>query len=74
MSHIEVMWLCCSGEHPVGLVKAYDEIEGRWKYYIGAGDGRDINTDVSNIMALGQKYYSLACITAFEEKEAMSNG
>lgn len=67
MNRIEVMWLCCTGVHPVGLVKAYDEIEGRWVYYIGVGDGKSIDEDIEKILALGQKYYSLAAIAGFEE-------
>lgn len=70
MSKTQVMWLCCTGEHPVGLVKRYDETEKRWKYYIGVGDGRDLDADVSKILAMGQRYYSLAAIASFEEGAA----
>lgn len=66
----EVMWICTTGEHPVGLVKVYDEIEKRWKYYIGTGNGRDLYEDVQLIIDCGQKYYSLGFITAFEEAKA----
>lgn len=70
MSKTQVMWLCCTGEHPVGLVKRYDEIEQRWKYYIGVGDGHDLDADVAKILAMGQRYYSLAGIASFEEGAA----
>lgn len=61
----EVMWLCCTGRHPVGLVKQYDTIEERWKYYIGIGDGFDIDEDIALILALGQEYTSLKFIADF---------
>lgn len=66
----EVLWLCTTGEHPVGIVKKFDELEGRWKYYIGTGNGRDLDADVAMIIAWGQKYYSLDFLLAFAGKEA----
>lgn len=63
----EVLWLCTTGEHPVGIVKQYDEHEQRWKYYIGTGNGRDLEADVQRILLTGQKYYSLAHIVDFQE-------
>lgn len=67
MNNITVMWLCCTGEHPVGLVKAFDETEKRWKYYVGVGNGHDEAEDVQMILDWGQRYSSLAGIAAFEE-------
>ena len=67
MSKPIAMWLCCTGKHPVGLVKQYDEIEGRWKYYIGTGNGRDPDEDIQLILDFGQRYFSLEFITAFME-------
>ena len=61
----EVMWLCCTGDRPVGLVKAWDGYEGQWKYYIGTGYGLDLDEDVECIMALGQRYYDLSFIQDF---------
>lgn len=66
----EVMWICTTGEHPVGIVKVYDEIEKRWKYYIGTGNSRYIDEDVQLIIDRGQMYYGLNFITAFEEAKA----
>lgn len=66
----EVMWLCASlSGQPVGLVKEYDEIERRWKYYIGIGNGKDLDDDILMIKAWGQKYYNLRFITDFTEPE-----
>lgn len=64
----EVLWLCTTGEHPVGIVKQYDEHEQRWKYYIGTGNGRCPEEDVRMILLTGQKYYSLAFIENFQEE------
>lgn len=38
MENIQVLWLCCVDDRPVGLVKAYDEEEQRWIYYIGTAE------------------------------------
>ena len=69
MSNLQVMRLCCTGKLPVGLVKCYDENEECWKYYIGVGDGNDVDADVRKIIAMGQRYYSLSAIAEFEEAE-----
>ena len=61
----EVMWIHTAGEHPVGLVKAWDPIEERWKFYIGTGMGFDIDEDVQRIIETGNKYYSLDFIRQF---------
>lgn len=65
----DVLWLCATGNHPVGIVKLYDEIEQRWKYYIGTGDGNDPTADVQMILAKGQKSYSLDHILDFLEED-----
>lgn len=66
----EVMWLYTSASGmPVGLVKEYDEIERRWKYYIGVGNGRDESADVELIKAFGQKYDNLRWLLNFTEPE-----
>ena len=65
----EVMWLCTNSDRPVGLVKKYDRMEERWKYYIGAGFGADEKRDVEYILRNGQRFYDLAMFRAFEEKE-----
>lgn len=53
MSQPEVMWLCTCTETPVGIVRQYDGYEGRWKYYIGTGMGRDIDEDMQLILDFG---------------------
>ena len=65
MSQPEVMWLCTCTELPVGIVRQYDGYEGRWKYYIGTGMGRDIDKDVQLILDFGQKFYSLDFLLDF---------
>lgn len=65
----DVLWLCATGNHPVGIVKLYDEIEQRWKYYIGTGDGNDPAADIQKILAKGQKSYSLDHILDFLEED-----
>lgn len=67
----DVLWLCATGDHPVGIVKLYDEIEQRWKYYIGTGDGKDPDADVQMILAKGQKSYSLDHIMDFWEEDVV---
>lgn len=67
----DVLWLCATGNHPVGIVKLYDEIEQRWKYYIGTGNGKDPAADVQMILAKGQKSYSLDHIMEFWEKDVV---
>lgn len=68
-SQTEVLWLCCTDDRPVGLVKKYDDTEGRWKYYIGTGRGRDLDEDVQMILDFGQKFYSLKFIADFMDGE-----
>lgn len=65
MENIQVLWLCCVDDRPVGLVKAYDEEEQRWIYYIGTGRGRCLDEDVERIMECGQKFYELGFIQEF---------
>ena len=65
LKHVEVLWICTGIMGPVGIVKAWDTIEGRWKFYVGRCDGYDLDEDVETIMQLGQKFYSLDHITAF---------
>lgn len=64
MKNVQVLWISCNGL-PVGIVKAYDEIEKRWHYYIGVGQGFDEQQDIQTIMAWGQKFYSLDFIQTF---------
>lgn len=61
----EVLWIHTCGEYPVGIVKAWDPIEERWKFYIGTGMGFDIDEDVQMILEIGTKYYSLDFILRF---------
>ena len=61
----EVMWIHTSGPAPVGVVKEWDPIEERWKFYIGTGMGCDIDEDVQMILELGTKYYDLGFIREF---------
>ena len=61
----EVMWLHTSSDRPVGIVKAWDEIEEHVKFYIGTGIGRDQEEDVQYIMDWGQKFCSLDFLRAF---------
>ena len=67
MEYIQVMWLYTAGIQPIGIVKAWDKIEGRWKFYIGMGLGLDEEQDISFIMACGQKFHSLDHITYFAD-------
>lgn len=66
---IDVLWLHSSQHGPIGIVKCYDDIEERWKYYIGIGQGYDEQTDVQYIINYGTKYYDLGMIRWFEEIE-----
>lgn len=65
----EVLWLHSSEYGPIGIVKQYDAIEERWKYYIGIGQGYDEQADVQQIINYGTKYYDLGMIRWFEEIE-----
>lgn len=65
MERIEVLWICTCMDKPVGIVKAWDGIEDCWKFYIGVGEGRDIDEDIKLIMDWGQKFYSLDFIGEF---------
>ena len=67
MDVVQVMWLHTSGDRPVGIVKVWDEIEERWKFYIGTGYGRDLDEDVQEIMDWGQKFYDLGFLTEFAD-------
>ena len=69
----EVMWIHTAGEHPVGIVKAWDPIEERWKFYIGTGMGYDIDEDVQMILETGTKYPSLKFIRHFAGEEESRN-
>lgn len=65
MRDVKATWLCTCQERPVGLVKAYDEIEACWKFYIGIGRGLDPEADVREIMRCGQKYETIGFLTEF---------
>lgn len=65
MKDVDVLWLCTCQERPVGLVKAYDEIEERRKFCVGIGHGQDPEADVREIMRFGQKYENLGLLTEF---------
>lgn len=65
LKRISVLWLSTCQERPVGLVKAYDEVEGRWKFYVGVGRGWDEAADVREILARGQKFEDLGFLAAF---------
>lgn len=69
MKDIQVMWLCACTIRPVGIVKAFDEIEQRWKFYIGTGYGRDEAEDIQAIMDCGQKFYNLDFLVEFLEEK-----
>lgn len=69
MKDIQVMWLCAWTIRPVGIVKVFDEIEQRWKFYIGAGYGRDEAEDIQAIMDWGQKFYNLDFLVEFLEEK-----
>lgn len=65
MENKQVLWLCCTDDRPVGLVKVWYEEEQCWHYYIGTGKGRDIDEDVERIINCGQKFYELGFIQEF---------
>ncbi len=69
----EVLWIHTCGEYPVGVVKAWDPIEERWKFYIGTGMGYDIDEDVQMILETGTKYLSLKFIRRFAREEESRN-
>jgi hypothetical protein len=64
----DIIWLTKGQRHPVGLVKAYDDVEQAWKYYIGSGNGWSEDMDIQRIMDWGQKYDSLRWIAELEEQ------
>ena len=64
MTKVNVMWLCTTGK-PVGIVRGYDEIEGRWKFFIGTGEGHDLDEDVQLIIDFGQKFYNMDFLKDF---------
>ena len=77
MKDIEVLWLCTCTGWPVGIVKAFDEIEQRWKFYIGTGRGRDETRDVQTIINWGQKFDNLDFLVKFlevKEKNEKNHG
>lgn len=61
----KVMWLCCTDDRPVGIVKTYDDIEQRYKYYIGTGCGNSEQQDIERIIVFGQKYENLNFLKDF---------
>ena len=65
LERISVLWLSTCQERPVGLVKAFDPVVGRWTYYAGIGRGWDEAADVREILAWGQKYEDLSVFQAF---------
>lgn len=65
LKHVEVLWICTGIMGPVGIVKAWDTIENRWKFFVGIGTGRDLDEDERMILEMGSKSYSLDHITAF---------
>lgn len=67
MKDTEVLWLCTCTSRPVGIVKVFDEIERRWKFYIGAGNGRDEVRDIQTIIDWGQKFDNLDFLVKFLE-------
>lgn len=73
MKDVDVLWLCTCQERPVGLVKAYDEIEECWKFYVGIGHGLDPEADVREIMRCGQKYEALGFLTKLCGFDAVSD-
>ena len=56
---VSVLWVCTCCKHPVGIVKVYDLIEERYKYYIGTGNGFDEDQDIQMIIDFGQKFYDI---------------
>lgn len=67
MNNAHVLWLCTCTDRPVGLVKVFDEIEQRWKFYIGTGYGQDVDLDVQAIIDWGQKFYNLDFLVRFSK-------
>lgn len=65
LTHIEVLWLNCTDDRPVGIVRGYDPIEGRWKFYIGTGFGHSEEGDICRIISMGQKFSSLEVLAEF---------
>lgn len=67
MKGTEVLWLCTCTSRPIGIVKFFDEIERRWKFYIGAGNGHDEVRDIQTIIDWGQKFDNLDFLVKFLE-------
>lgn len=67
------VWICCMTGEVVGIVKKYDEIEGRWKYYIGCGEGKDIDEDIQRVVDYGQKFDSLDFLRDLMEPENLGD-
>lgn len=65
MNNAHVLWLYTCTDRPVGLVKVFDEIEQRWKFYIGTGYGQDVNLDVQAIIDWSQKFDNLDFLVRF---------
>lgn len=61
----KVKWLSSVDSRPVGIVKTYDDIEHKHKYYIGTGRGRTESEDIRLIIEYGQKYYDLNFLKDF---------
>lgn len=70
----EVLWIYIAGELPVRIVKVWDKIEERWKFYIGTGHGKDRDVDVQEIIDWGQKQYNLDFIAWFGSLEPPEEG
>lgn len=68
LTHIEVLWMNTADDRPVGIVRGYDIIEERWKFYIGTGFGHSLEGDILRIIDMGQKFYSLEFIRCFGEE------
>ena len=69
LKHIEVLWLNCADDRPVGIVRGYDTVEERWKFYIGTGFGHSLEGDILRIIDMGQKFPSLDFIRTFGEEQ-----
>ena len=65
MDRVEVLWLSTAQRHPVGIVRAFDQIEKCYKFYIGSCSGVGLDEDIKEIIDWGQKFYNLDFLLDF---------
>ena len=54
-------------EKCMGMIKCYDSVDKKYKYYVGFGDGKDEKEDIQLIIAFGIMYNEEDFISIFKE-------